>query len=173
MRFPSNRTLAQMCVYTSIGCISAVMYARYKIQDNIRKTDHFRESMQMLRTHQGNEIKISSIRWSSFSFITGAIHLLGEPIKESGFDLGDNSKNFCTDRHAQFEVKVKGAKAKGCPSTIALNIIYHLFDFSFLPQLGTMFFWADKDEVDRWQINRLELELKGDSNKRLIVKNSE
>lgn len=45
--------------------------------------------------------------------ILGAVHLLGEPIKENGFDLGDSQRNFCTDKQAKFEIKIKGPNDKG------------------------------------------------------------
>lgn len=38
--------------------------------------------------------------------------MLGEPIKELGFDLGDSS-NFSDGQSAQFMVNVKGVKDKG------------------------------------------------------------
>lgn len=38
----------------------------------------------------------------------GAKLMLGEPIKEAGFDIGD--PNYCNDKEAHFEVKVKGSK---------------------------------------------------------------
>lgn len=82
--------------------------------------------------------------------------MLGEPIKEKGFDLGDPMRNFCTDRLAQFEVKVVGPKDK-----------------------GTMFFWAERPgekcaeaTVDdrNWHVSRLELEVNSIPDRRLVVK---
>lgn len=49
----TNRTLAKVTVYGAIGCISAVMYMRYKIQDRIRNTDYFRGAFKILRSHPG------------------------------------------------------------------------------------------------------------------------
>lgn len=48
-----------------------------------------------------------------YSTYLGAVHLLGEPIKEYGFDLADTNHNFCNEQQAQFEVNVKGPKDKG------------------------------------------------------------
>lgn len=65
-------------------------------------------------------------------------------------------RNFCTDRLAQFEVKVAGPKDK-----------------------GTMFFWAERAAdkcaeatVDNrsWQVSRLELEVNSIPDRRLVVK---
>lgn len=87
----------------------------------------------------------------------GAVQLLGEPIKEHGFDLGKSQSNFCTTTAAQFEVKVRGPKDK-----------------------GTMFFWADRDPIaveqkttSEWNISRLELEVNSIPDRRMIVKKPE
>lgn len=45
--------------------------------------------------------------------LSGAVSLLGEPIKEMGFDLSDERKNFCDGYKAHFEVAVKGPKDRG------------------------------------------------------------
>lgn len=79
----------------------------------------------------------------------GSIHLLGEPIKEIGFDLGDEYRNFSDGKNARFEVSVKGPKEK-----------------------GTLFFWAMKDD-NTWNVHRMELQLKNDPTKRLFIKNDE
>ena len=55
MRLPSNRILMQTAIYGGVICISAVMYVRSKIQNNIRNTDFFRESIKILRKHPGNK----------------------------------------------------------------------------------------------------------------------
>lgn len=58
---PSNRVLAKIAVYGSVACISAVMYARSKIQDNIRNAEHFREAMKVLRTNSGQTTDVVPI----------------------------------------------------------------------------------------------------------------
>lgn len=70
--------------------------------------------------------------------------MLGEPIKEVGLDLGE--PNYANQEKAHFEVKVKGPTAK-----------------------ATMFFWAEK-ESEAWNVSRIELQLKDDEDKRLIIK---
>lgn len=44
--------------------------------------------------------------------MSGAIKLLGEPIKQLSFDLSDDD-NYCDGRYAQFHVRVKGSNDKG------------------------------------------------------------
>lgn len=94
---------------------------------NFRTTD-FRSAMKMLRAHPGS------------------VKYLGEPIKETGFDLTDSQHNYCDGKSAQFEVSVKGPKDK-----------------------GKMYFWAERAESKEWIVNRLELELNSIRDKRLIV----
>lgn len=80
----------------------------------------------------------------------GSVHYLGEPIKETGFDLTDPQHNFCDGTNAQFEVSVKGPKDK-----------------------GKMYFWAERGENSKeWFVNRLEVELNSIPDKRLIVQKS-
>lgn len=76
--------------------------------------------------------------------------MLGEPIKDIGFDLGDEHRNYSDGKNSRFEVSVKGPKQK-----------------------GTVFFWAALDEEKKWNVHRVELQLKDDSTKRLFIKNDE
>lgn len=87
--------------------------------------------MKILRNHEGSK------------------YLLGEPIRETGFDIGD--PNYANNLSAHFEVKVRGSQNS-----------------------GTMYFWADRPtDNDKWQISRLELELKNDDKRLLVVKPKE
>ncbi|XP_011209839.1 uncharacterized protein LOC105230633 [Bactrocera dorsalis] len=131
MRFPSNKTLGKIAVYGAFASITAVMYMRYKIEDNIRNSEYFRIALKTLRQHKG------------------ASSLLGEPIKELGFDLSDSS-NFSDGQVAQFMVHVKGVKDK-----------------------GKMYFWANRTPDSGWFIDRLELELRSQPDKRFLIKKSE
>ncbi|XP_018795942.1 PREDICTED: uncharacterized protein LOC108973269 [Bactrocera latifrons] len=131
MRFPSNKTLGKIAVYGAFASITAVMYMRYKIEDNIRNSEYFRIALKTLRQHKG------------------ASSLLGEPIKELGFDLS-NSSNFSDGQIAQFMVHVKGVKDK-----------------------GKMYFWANRTPDSGWFIDRLELELRSQPDKRFLIKKSE
>ncbi|KAH8416245.1 hypothetical protein KR222_011829, partial [Zaprionus bogoriensis] len=127
LRLPSNRTLGNICVYGAVLSISAVMYMRWKLEDRIRCAEYYKLAMQALRKHQG------------------AVELLGEPIKESGFDIS-NVNNKSDAKHAQFEVSVRGPKDK-----------------------GTLFFWAVNHLEKGWLIERLELEAKHHPKKRFLL----
>lgn len=75
--------------------------------------------------------------------------MLGEPIKNMGFDIGD-ANNASDGQTANFEVAVKGSKDR-----------------------GKIFFWARRNEESDWLIDRLELELKSQPDKRFVIKTSE
>jgi hypothetical protein len=80
--------------------------------------------------------------------ITGAKSILGKPIMETSFEYG--KPNYVDDTKAYFEVKVKGPKDKG--------IVY---------------FWAYKKKDDEhWDVFKVELQLKDDDSKRLVIKNT-
>lgn len=76
----------------------------------------------------------------------GAKFLLGDPIQEVGFDIGN--PNVFLSKEAHCEVKVRGPKNR-----------------------GQMFFWASRpDDNSPWNIDIIELEVKGEEGKRLLVK---
>ncbi|XP_034479848.1 uncharacterized protein LOC117785744 [Drosophila innubila] len=131
LRIPSNRTLGNICVYGAVVSISAVMYMRWRLQDRVRSTEYYKLAMQTLRQHKG------------------AVGILGEPIRESGFDMA-NVNNTCDANKAQLEVTVRGPKDK-----------------------GTLFFWATNNLDQGWLIDRLELEAKQHPNKRFLLKKSD
>ncbi|ALC40500.1 CG31913 [Drosophila busckii] len=128
LRLPSNRTLGNICVYGAVFSISAVMYMRWKLEDRVRSQDFYKLALQHVRSHKG------------------AVKLLGEPIKDSGFDMS-NVNNTCDEHRAQLEVNVRGSKDK-----------------------GTVYFWATNQPDKGWLIERLELEAKQHPNKRFLLK---
>lgn len=80
----------------------------------------------------------------------GAVTLLGEPIKEGRLNIGSSS-NYCNNLEAHFEVPVKGPNQK-----------------------GKIFFWASrKSDDDNWLVKRIELELRNEPDRRLLIKNVE
>lgn len=82
-------------------------------------------------------------------FSLGAKSLLGEPIKETSFELGN--PNYVDVDKAYFEVNVKGPKDK-----------------------GILYFYARKvSEEAHWDVFKVELELKSDSSRRLVIKKSD
>lgn len=50
----ANKTLAKIAVYGAVGCISAVMYMRHKIQERVRGADYFKEALKIVRSHPGS-----------------------------------------------------------------------------------------------------------------------
>lgn len=81
----------------------------------------------------------------------GAVNLLGEPIRDRLLDVGDQEKNYTRQLSAHYEVPVKGPKDK-----------------------GILYFWAQrKSPDDAWYVNRIELGLKSEPNRRLLIKNIE
>ncbi|XP_017027740.1 cytochrome c oxidase assembly factor 1 homolog [Drosophila kikkawai] len=131
LRMPSNRTLGKICVYGAVASVSAVMYMRWKLEDRVKSCDYYKLALKGLRSHRG------------------AVSLLGEPIKDSGIDLG-NPNNNCNAHMAQFEVSVRGSKDK-----------------------GTLYFWASHQPDKGWLIDRLELETKLNPEKRFLLKKSD
>lgn len=99
----------------------------------------------------------------------GSIHYLGQPIKDTGFDLGDEQHNFCDGKNAQFEVSVKGLFARQFNFSFRRTLRTTCLHTTGPKDKGTMYFWAERDESEEWNVNRLELELKSIPDKRLIV----
>ncbi|KAK4298652.1 hypothetical protein Pmani_029020 [Petrolisthes manimaculis] len=77
----------------------------------------------------------------------GIVHLLGEPIIDGSINIGDNTINFSTDTYAQFQVPVAGTK-----------------------QSGTLYLWASRTLEEGWRVDRLELGLKDDPGRRVLLK---
>lgn len=126
----SNIKLIKIAAFGGLATVTMGMAYYQKVNDNIRKTDYYREALQTLRSHKP------------------AVHLLGEPIKVGWVDIDDQERNYTRQREARYEVPVKGPKQK-----------------------GTMFFWAERpSETDKWVVSRIELQLKGDESRRLIIK---
>ncbi|XP_055708417.1 uncharacterized protein LOC129804817 [Phlebotomus papatasi] len=147
----SNKTLAKIAVYGAFGAISAVFYMRYSIEKRLRGQEYYTNALKLLQNH------------------TGAVGLLGQPVRDRGFDLSDKV-NFCDGREAHFEVTVRGSKDR-----------------------GTYYFWARREAQQNtedskpateeslqttagapkgtWDIYRAELELKSKPDQRLVIKN--
>lgn len=51
----------------------------------------------------------------------GAVKLMGEPIRQLGFDPSDEN-NWCDGKRAKYHVRVKGPKDKGCNSVTYKSI---------------------------------------------------
>ncbi|XP_067005726.1 cytochrome c oxidase assembly factor 1 homolog [Anabrus simplex] len=126
----TNRTLAKIATYGAVVTITTGVYVNWKVQDGLKSSQYFKDSLKLLRTHQG------------------AVELLGEPMKSGNLNLGDPEHNHCDGFKAQFEVPVKGPKNS-----------------------GTLFLWAKRETPQQqWIVSRLELELKNDPSRRLIIR---
>nr|CAD7267765.1 unnamed protein product [Timema shepardi] len=78
----------------------------------------------------------------------GVVSLFGEPIKDGHLNLGDSKNNFCDSYRAQFEVPVRGPHHK-----------------------GTLHLWAEREtHQHNWNVYKLELEVQGNSNKRIVLR---
>ncbi|XP_017115202.1 uncharacterized protein LOC108137806 [Drosophila elegans] len=125
---PSRRTMGSICICGALASISGLAYMRWRLEDRVRHTEYYQLAIQQLRQH------------------SGAVGLLGEPIRESGFSQS-NEKNRCDADQAQLQVAVQGPKDK-----------------------GTVYFWATKSQNQGWLIDRLELETKQHPNTRFLLK---
>ncbi|XP_058464423.1 uncharacterized protein LOC131438425 [Malaya genurostris] len=125
------KTLVKTAVYVGIGGISAALIMKMKLEEQVRGQAYYKESMKVLRSHPG------------------AITLLGEPIKDLGFDFGVESQKYGQGKITGFAVPVKGSN-----------------------QRGKYYFWADHAE-DKWIITRAELELDKEPDRRLVIRKME
>lgn len=129
---PSLPSLARTAAFGGFIVIGSAFYFKSRIQDGIKHSDYYRESLHILRSHRG------------------VAYLMGEPIKDGRLDLGDTSNNFCSGKEAKFQVPVKGTK-----------------------QSGTLYLWASRSSYDEnWSVDRLELGLKDDPGRRVLLKDS-
>ncbi|XP_045106764.1 uncharacterized protein LOC123501812 isoform X2 [Portunus trituberculatus] len=92
---PSLPTLARTAAIGGVIVIGSAHYFRGRIQDGIKQTEYYQESLRILRENRG------------------VAYLMGEPIRDGRLDLGDNVNNFCTEKEAQFQVPLKGTKQAG------------------------------------------------------------
>ncbi|XP_055609023.1 uncharacterized protein LOC129756234 [Uranotaenia lowii] len=127
----TTKTLFKAATYIAIGGISAAMIMKSKLEDRVRDQPYYRDSMKLLRAH------------------AGAIQILGEPIKDMGFDFGEESKKFGDGKIDGFTVPVKGSKQK-----------------------GKYYFWAEHHQ-DKWTITKAELELDNEPDRRLMIRKAE
>lgn len=126
----NNMTLVKIAALGGIATCTMGMLLRYKLNDNLSKTEYYKEAMNSLKKH------------------SGAVKILGEPIRDCLIDIGNTEKNYTYDSSAHYEIPIKGSKEN-----------------------GVLYFWAKKSNVeDKWSVTRIELELKSDPNKRLLIK---
>lgn len=129
----STYTLMTIASFGGVATVTMGLMARNRINDNVKKTEYFKEALACVRMHKG------------------AISLLGEPIKDLRIQVGDLSRNFTKGDQAQYEVPVSGSKQK-----------------------GVIYFWAEREKSENnWTVSRIELELKNDPYRRLLIKGTQ
>lgn len=118
-----------------------------KIKNRMKSLDHriferlskFCERIRVCR-HGKNSLALLDGKYQVFFFLSsGVVALMGEPIKQLGFDTKDE-KNWCDGARAKFHVRVKGPKDRGssCFNTNQWQII--LFEtHSFLIRRTSIF----------------------------------
>lgn len=123
----STTRLVQIAGWGGIVVASTGFFLQNKLVDRVRNYDYYKDALKILRRHPG------------------AVHFLGEPIKDKKFKLSDAENNSWSQNTAKFKVPVTGQKEKG---------IYY--------------FTAEKTD-DKWLIVKAELELKSKPDERLVI----
>ncbi|XP_063891060.1 uncharacterized protein LOC110384412 [Helicoverpa armigera] len=123
----STRRLVQIAAWGGLIVGGTGFYLQNRIIDRVRGYDYYKSALKKLRAHPG------------------AIHYLGEPIKDKRFKLSDAENNFSDGKTARFRIPVSGPKDR-----------------------GTYYFWAERDS-EEWKIERAELELKSKPDARLVI----
>ncbi|KAI5634793.1 cytochrome oxidase complex assembly protein 1 domain-containing protein [Phthorimaea operculella] len=123
----SNRTLVKIAAWGGLIVSSTGFYLQCKYIDRIRQLDYYKEALKALRQHHG------------------AIHYMGQPIKDKRFKITDTESNFFDADKARFCVPVSGPKDR-----------------------GSYYFWAIKD-AEKWKVTKAELELKSKPDARLLI----
>lgn len=123
----STQRLLQIAAWGGIIVSSTGFYLQTVLVDRVRGYTYYKDALKKLRTH------------------TGAIHYLGEPIKDKRFKLSDAENNFSDGNTAKFQIPVSGPLERGT---------YH--------------FWAERKD-NEWIITRAELDLKSKPDARLLI----
>lgn len=123
-------TLVKIAAIGGIITVSMGFALRFKINENIRQLDHYKEAMKILRSNPAS------------------VYLLGEPIKDKLLDLDNEKKNYTNKLDSHYEIPVSGSKQRG---------ILHM--------------WAKRNSEDeKYVVNKMELELKNEPDRRLLIK---
>ncbi|CAH2099911.1 unnamed protein product [Euphydryas editha] len=123
----STIRLVQIAGWGGLLVATTGFYLQNRLIDKVRNFDYYKDALKILRKHPG------------------AVHFLGEPIKDKKFKLSDNQNNFSDGATAKFCVPVSGQKER-----------------------GFYYFWAEKLD-DKWSIVKAELELKSKPDERLVI----
>lgn len=90
-----NITLVKIGAIGGILTCTMGMATIYKVNNNIKNSDFFRESMKLVRSNPA------------------AVYLLGEPIKDLTIKIGDTRKNYERNGFFKYEIPLKGSKQRG------------------------------------------------------------
>lgn len=123
----STRRLVQIAAWGGVVVASTGFYLQQRLIERVRSFDYYKTALKRLRTHPG------------------AVHYLGEPIKDKKFKLSDTENNFSDGKNARFRIPVSGPKDR-----------------------GTYYFWAEYADQE-WKVTRAELELKSNQEARLLI----
>lgn len=128
MKLPSLQSLYSTAMVIAVGGIGGIFILRMNKLNDISGSPYFREAFKILRAHQGmaryadSSLNLWCEKWYSGLNHSGAVQLLGEPIKQLGFDPVDVN-NWCDGTRAKFHVRVKGPKDKGISRQRKSNLI--------------------------------------------------
>lgn len=123
----STRRLVQIAAWGGLIVSSTGYFLQQKLIERVQGYDYYKSALKKLRMHPG------------------AVHYLGEPIKDRKFKITDSVNNFSDGTTARFCIPVSGPKDR-----------------------GSYYIWAECNN-DEWKITRAELELKSNPDARLVV----
>lgn len=123
----SNRTLMKIAGWGGLLLSATGIYLQGKLIDKYRNYDYYQDALRILRSHRG------------------AVHYLGEPMKDKKFKITDTENNFSDQTNARLCVPIHGPKDKG----------YY-------------YFWVKKNG-EKWALIKAELEIKSKANERLVI----
>lgn len=123
----STRKLLQIAAWGGVIVSTTGFYMQSVLVDRVRGYSYYKDALKKLRTHPG------------------AVHYLGEPIKDKRFKLSDAENNFSDGKTARFQIPVSGPKDR-----------------------GTYYFWAERNDSE-WIITKAELDIKSKPDARLLI----
>lgn len=136
----SDKALAKTATFGAFVCVSMGFIHQFTMQQRVRRSAVYQESMKLLREHPA------------------ARSLLGDPIRTRWMQLGDNEANIWTLRQVQLQIPLRGRAQKG---------ELHVWASRQLPEEAEY----DTEQLNqtKYQIDRLELALDKEKNRRLVV----
>ncbi|OWR50782.1 hypothetical protein KGM_208068 [Danaus plexippus plexippus] len=106
----------QIAGWGGVIVASTGFFLQNRLIENIRNTEHYKDALKTLRLN------------------VGAVHYLGEPIKDKRIKLTDSENNNADETSARFCVPVTGPKDKG---QLLLQLNNHTFQYYIRMFVGT------------------------------------